>query len=157
MPIAEFTLDIRVPRDEVYRISQDYAVRFDWDPFPDRLEMVGGGEYTAHVGRRVFIRSKLGMEMVVEFVQVKPPECAAVKMVSGPSFLGKFAGSWIFEDLGGGVTRTRFRYLIHARNDIFRPLIEAIAIAYFRHVVRRRLQGLCRYCERQWSLQSDKT
>jgi hypothetical protein len=148
MPIIEYALNVHAPQAEVYRISQDYEVRFDWDPFPDRLEMVGGGDYTARVGGRVFIRSKLGMEMVVEFVQVKPPECAAVKMVSGPSLLEKFAGSWIFEDLGGGVTQARFRYLIHVRNSIFRPLVEFVAVAYFRHVVKRRLQGLKLYCER---------
>ncbi|ESS69555.1 hypothetical protein MGMO_133c00150 [Methyloglobulus morosus KoM1] len=82
MPIIEASIGIGLPRDEVYRISQDYSVRYDWDPFSDSLKMIGDGEYSACIGGQVSVRSKLGMEMVVEFVQVKPPKNAAIKMVS---------------------------------------------------------------------------
>ena len=92
MPIIEETIQINAPRETVYRISQDYNVRYEWDPFPDRLEMLGGGDYTPQLGRRVFVRSKLGMSMVVEFVQLNPPSRSAVAMISGPWFLEKFAG-----------------------------------------------------------------
>ena len=43
-----------------------------------------------------FIRSKLGMAMTVEFVQVNQPHAAAKKMVSGFWPLEKFAGSWLY-------------------------------------------------------------
>ncbi len=148
MPIVEATIKISMPRDEVYRITQDYSVRFDWDPFPDRLEMIDGGDYTARIGGKVFIHSKLGMEMIVEFVQVNPPKNAAIKMVSGIWFLEKFAGSWIFDSVNETQTLVRFRYSIQARGFMIKYLIEILAILYFRHVVKKRLLGLCEYCER---------
>ena len=148
MPIVEKSITIRLPCDEVYRITQDYSVRFAWDPFPERLEMLGGGDYTARIGGQVFVRSKLGMEMVVEFVQVNPPKSAAIKMVSGPWFLEKFAGSWIFDTVNADQTAVRFRYLIHARGFIVKNIIEAIAVIYFRWAVDKRLLGLRDYCEK---------
>jgi hypothetical protein len=148
MPVVEASIEIDAPRARVYDITQDYSVRFNWDPFPDRLEIVGGGTYAAGVGIRVLVRSKIGMGMTVEFVQVDPPSRAAVTMVEGPVLLEKFAGSWIFEDLGDGRTRTRFRYLIQGRKSLLRPLINFLAVSYFRRVVRKRLEGLKRYCER---------
>ena len=110
--------------------------------------MLGGGDYTARIGGQVFVRSKLGMEMVVEFVQVNPPKSAAIKMVSGPWFLEKFAGSWIFDTVNADQTAVRFRYLIHARGFIVKNIIEAIAVIYFRWAVDKRLLGLRDYCEK---------
>ncbi|MDO8697831.1 MAG: SRPBCC family protein [Pseudomonas sp.] len=148
MAIIEDSIEINAPQDMVYRISQDYGVRFDWDPFPDRLEMIGGGDYTPERGKRVYVRSKLGMSMVVEFVQVSPPSRAAIAMVSGPRILKKFAGTWIFEAISPERTHVRFRYAIEAAPAVLRPIIDALAAAYFRRTVRKRLLGLKRYCER---------
>jgi hypothetical protein len=148
MPIVEESIDIDAPRARVYDVTQDYSVRFDWDPFPDRLEIVGGGTYAASVGNRVFVRSKLGMSMVVEFVQVDPPNRAAITMVEGPALLEKFAGSWIFEELDGRRTQARFRYLVQVKKGVLQPVINFVAVTYFRRVVRKRLVGLKQYCER---------
>ncbi|QDQ25496.1 SRPBCC family protein [Chitinimonas arctica] len=148
MPIVEDSIDIATPRARVYQITQDYSVRFDWDPFPDRLEVIGGGDYAAQVGTRVLVRSRLGMEMVVEFVNVDPPGRASIAMVSGPALLKKFAGSWIFDELEDGRTHARFRYLIQGRKGLLKPIVDAVAVVYFRRVVRKRLAGLKQYCER---------
>jgi ribosome-associated toxin RatA of RatAB toxin-antitoxin module len=147
VPIIEASIDIALPRDEVYQISQDYSVRYDWDPFPDSMKMIGDGENSARIGGQVFIRSKLGMEMVVEFVQVKPPKNAAIKMVSGPWYLAKFAGSWIFDTINEEQTRVRFRYVLQTRCGIFNYLIETISVSYFRHVTNKRLLRLRNFCE----------
>ncbi|MES2257534.1 MAG: SRPBCC family protein [Pseudomonadota bacterium] len=148
MAIIDLFIDIHAPQEDVYRISQDYAVRFEWDPFPDRLEMLDGASYEPARGNRVYVRSRLGMAMVVEFVQVDRPARAAVAMVSGPWFIGKFAGSWIFEEREKHLTRARFRYLVQARPALLRMLIDPVAALYFRQVVQKRLYGLKRYCER---------
>jgi ribosome-associated toxin RatA of RatAB toxin-antitoxin module len=147
MAIIEESIAICLPCEEVFRISQDYSVRYDWDPFPDSLKMLNGGDYTAHIGGKVFIRSKLGMEMVVEFVQVNPPRSAAIKMVTGPWYLAKFAGSWNFDPINEQKTRVRFRYLLKTRSLVFNSLIEMIAVSYFRQVTNKRLIGLRNYCE----------
>jgi hypothetical protein len=71
-----------------------------------------------------FIRSKLGMAMTVEFVQVKPAHAAAIKMVSGFWPLEKFTGSCIYEQIDKDKTRVRFRYFVKVRGYIFKPIIE---------------------------------
>lgn len=147
MAIIEESILICLPCDEVYRISQDYSVRYDWDSFPDSLKMLNGEDYSARIGRKVFIRSKLGMEMVVEFVQVNPPRSAAIKMVTGPWYLAKFAGSWNFDPVDEQNTRVRFRYLLLTRSFVFNYLVQKIAVHYFRHVTNKRLLGLRSYCE----------
>ena len=147
MPIVENTMVINLPCDEVYRIAQDYSVRFKWDPFPDKLEMIGNEGYKPKIGGKVFVRSKLGMAMIVEFVQVNPPRADAIKMISGPWYLAKFAGSWTFDSITEQKTRVRFRYLLLTRGFVFNYLIETIAVCYFRHVTNKRLLGLSSYCE----------
>lgn len=147
MAIIEKTITIALPRDEVYRISQDYTIRYDWDSFPDRLEMLDSGDYTAWIGGQVLVRSKLGMSMVVEFVQVNPPKTAAIKMISGPWYLAKFAGSWHFETVGTQQTRVRIRYVLLTRGLVFNLCLNKLVVIYFRYVTYQQLLGLRNYCE----------
>ncbi|MBW8807675.1 MAG: hypothetical protein JF591_02360 [Lysobacter sp.] len=130
------------------KASQDYAVRYQWDRFPEHIEMVAGDPQRLSIGTRVLVRSKLGMRMLVEFVQVKPPTHAAIVMIDGPWFLAKFAGSWVFEASAANRTTARFRYSIIARPAFARWIIEPLAMRYFAGVVERRLAGLKAYCER---------
>lgn len=148
MAIIERTVDIAASVQQVYRASQDYAVRYQWDPFPERIEVVAGDPERLSIGTRVRVRSKLGMHMLVEFVQVKPPTHAAIVMIDGPWFLAKFAGSWVFEANAANRTAARFRYSIAARPAFARWIIELLAMRYFAGVVERRLAGLKAYCER---------
>lgn len=149
MALVESHTTIAAPIDLVYRTSQDYLVRYDWDPFPENIAVVKGEPNGPFVGTQVHIKSKLGMSMLVEFVQVMPPSCAAVKMVQGPWFLAKFAGSWIFHEVSTNATAARFRYTIVAKPALLRVLVEPLAFLYFSRVVRKRLAGLKAYCERQ--------
>jgi hypothetical protein len=154
MAIVEAALVIHAPREVVYSISQDYSVRAEWDPFTAHLEMADGSPWFIKSGSRVFVRSKLGSSMVVEFVHLDPPSRAAVSMVSGPRYLRKFAGSWIFDEIDQRATLVRFRYLIAARRGMFRKAMDIIAAWYFQRVVIRRLEGLKRYCERMARLRA---
>jgi hypothetical protein len=147
MAIVEHSIEINAPIHEVYRISQDYAVRYDWDPFPDSIEVVRGASGEPQLGNQVMVKSKLGARMLVEFVQVNPPSRAAVSMISGPWYLSKFAGSWIFSELSPVRTGARFRYAIGAKPRFLRFLMEPIASLYFTSVVKKRLAGLKTYCE----------
>lgn len=150
MASVESRVAIRAPVEFVYRTSQDYSVRYDWDPFPANISVVSGDPEVLSVGTQVHVKSKLGMDMIVEFVQVTPPSRAAVKMISGPWFLEKFAGSWIFhESESGSQTVARFRYTIIARPKALRLLVEPLAALYFSRTISKRLAGLKAYCESQ--------
>lgn len=146
MAILEFTLEIDSPIQLVYRVSQDYAVRYEWDPFPEDIRVVKGSDEPAP-GTQVLVKSKLGASMLVEFVQVQPPSRAAVVMIRGPWYLSKFAGSWIFRERSPLRTEARFRYTITARPWLLRWFMEPLATLYFSRVIKQRLRGLKRYCE----------
>lgn len=148
MALIERQSEIAASADYVYAVSQDYAVRYDWDPFPERIEMVGDASAPLAVGSEVRVRNKFGLRMQVRFVQLKPPGVAAIAMVRGPWFLEKFAGTWIFEALDPQRTQARFRYSLRARPRWLRWAIEPLAARYFDAVVQRRLAGLKAYCER---------
>jgi len=148
MALIEHQTTIAAPIERVYRVSQDYAVRYEWDPFPEHIELVAGPVGAPARGTQVDIRSRLGLAMRVEFVQVQPPTRAAVKMVQGPWFLEKFAGSWVFQALSADSTAARFRYSFNAGPGLLRPLIEPLAALYFSRVVAKRLAGLKAFCER---------
>ena len=72
MALIEHDIEISAPADLVSRVSQDYSVRYEWDPFPESISVVRGSMNPPTVGTQVLVRSKLGMEMLVEFVQVAP-------------------------------------------------------------------------------------
>jgi hypothetical protein len=147
MALVERSIEIAAPIGEVYRVSQDYAVRYEWDPFPETIQVVQGPSDGPKTGTQVWVKAKLGMSMLVEFVQVQPPARAAVAMVRGPWYLSKFAGSWIFSESSPSHTNARFRYTIIAKPRLLRFLLEPIAALYFSHVVKKRLFGLRAYCE----------
>lgn len=147
MALIERRTEIAAPAHRVYAVSQDYAVRYDWDPFPERIDVLGDAAAPLAVGTEVLVRNKFGLRMQVRFVQLKPPTHAAIAMVRGPWFLEKFAGTWIFQPLGPQRTDARFRYSFGARPRWLRWAIEPLAARYFDAVVRRRLAGLKTYCE----------
>lgn len=146
MAVFEEIVHINCGIDRVYRISQDYSVRYQWDPFPDRIELLGGvAEITA--GAKALVIAKSGLRMEVEFVNVKPPTSAAIVMTKGPAILEKFAGSWIFKAGEKAGTQARFRYLVKIKWWALPWISERIAASYFRREVIKRLSGLKQYCE----------
>ncbi len=147
MAIVEHTIEIAAPIERVWRVSQDYSVRYEWDPFPESIAVVRGSMNPPAIGSQVLVKSRLGMHMLVEFVQVAPPERAAITMVKGPWPIGKFAGSWIFERSGQAATIVRFRYSIATRPAWLAWAGDWLATTYFTRTTKKRLLGLQRYCE----------
>lgn len=146
MAVFEEVVHINCEIEKVYRISQDYSVRYRWDPFPERIELLGGKDEIA-AGVKALVIAKSGLKMEVEFVNVTPPMSAAIVMTKGPAILSKFAGSWIFKAEGKTTTLARFRYLIKVKWWALPWMSERIAAIYFRREVIKRLTGLKRYCE----------
>lgn len=147
MALIEQRVSIAAGREQVYQVSQDYAVRYEWDPFPERIEFIGEPQAVQR-GARVRVLARSGLRMDVEFVQVDAPERAAIRMLRGPFFLRLFAGSWIFHERGTKATEAVFRYQLQIKSWALPWLLEPLASWYFRRAVAARLQGLKVYCER---------
>lgn len=98
----------------LFRISQDYGRRLEWDPLLRSASLVGGaGE--AGVGVRAVCESRRGWAMETEYVSFNPPRTVAVKMTRGPWLLESFASTWSFEDVAPEYTRVRFCFHLRAR------------------------------------------
>ncbi|MDX5995014.1 SRPBCC family protein [Ectopseudomonas alcaliphila] len=147
MAIIECELTIKSPPAEVYKASQDYSVRYQWDPFPEKIELLGGAT-EAGIGVKTLVIAKSGLRMEVQFVQVDPPTTAAIIMTKGPAFIKSFGGSWVFKPLSQNSTKAKFRYSIKTKAWAIPPVSEYIASLYFKKVVMARLIGLKTYCER---------
>jgi len=130
MSKIECEIEIACPIEKVYEVSQDYSVRYDWDPFPERIEYLDGANEIG-IGVKVYVVAKSGISMVVEFVQVSPPGIAAIKMVEGPAILKSFAGSWRFKSLPNGNTSAVFKYTIKAKNWALPSITNLILNWYF--------------------------
>ncbi len=146
MAIIEYELTINAPHEDVYQSSQDYSVRYQWDPFPERMELLDGATEVG-IGVRTLVVAKSGLTMEVEFVQVAPPTTAAIIMIKGPIFIQSFGGSWVFRPIDGNTTKAKFRYSIKTKKWALPPISEFIAILYFKKVVAARLSGLKKFCE----------
>lgn len=146
MARVEFQANIQAPIEFVYQVSQDYAVRYDWDPFPDNIALLNGAQ-RIEKGVCVAVTAKSGLYMEVEFVQVMPPTTAAITMKKGPAVLQGFSGSWVFKSTSPTETHTKFIYSIKTKWWSIPLLSEAIASRYFSKVIQSRLNGLKTYCE----------
>lgn len=148
MAIIEYELTINAPPAAVYQASQDYSVRYQWDPFPEKIELLEGATEVG-IGVKTRVIAKSGLSMVVEFVQVAPPTTASIVMIKGPAFMRSFAGSWVFKPTDSNTTRAKFRYSVKTRTWAIPPISEFIAALYFKKAVVARLNGLKQFCERQ--------
>lgn len=125
----------------LFRLSQDYGRRLDWDPFLRSARLVGMAREVG-VGVRAWCVARSGWGMETEYVTVNPPRAAAVKMTRGPWFLDSFAGSWRFEELAAGQTRVSFRYQLRAWPRWLSWLLTPILTRVFARDSRKRLRAL---------------
>jgi len=146
MSRIECQLNIKAPIERIYEVSQDYSIRYDWDPFPDKIMLLNGATQIAK-GVSVLVIAKIGLKMEVEFVQLSPPTTATIVMRRGPAILKSFAGSWVFKAISPTQTNVKFVYSIKTTWWSFPFFSERVAGWYFRSAVRLRLRGLKEYCE----------
>src|SRR5689334_4629775 len=105
MPAVEASLLIRAPRERLFDLSQDYALRTEWDPFVRDMRFLDGATQPGP-GVRVRVRAYNGLTMTVRFVTFNRPAVVAMTMTEGPWFLERFAGSWRFEPRGDATEAT---------------------------------------------------
>jgi ribosome-associated toxin RatA of RatAB toxin-antitoxin module len=146
MPIVEDSILIDAPPEALFALSQDYALRREWDPFVREMRFLGGARAAA--GVRVWVRAWTGLTMEVQFVGFRPPTSVAMKMLRGPWFFQRFAGAWLFKPRPGGKTEVSFRYTFTTRWPLLRPLADPVIGWAFRRDIRARLRGLTYGAER---------
>jgi ribosome-associated toxin RatA of RatAB toxin-antitoxin module len=140
MIIVEGSILIDASPDALFALSQDYNLRREWDPFVRDMRFLGRNT-EAGLGVEVWVRAWTGLTMTVRFTSFRPPVSVAMKMVRGPWFFRRFAGTWLFKVAAAGRTDVTFRYCLETRwpwLKIFHPIIAWI----FRRDVRGRLRGL---------------
>jgi ribosome-associated toxin RatA of RatAB toxin-antitoxin module len=137
----EESVIINAPASELFGLSQDYARRLEWDPFLRSATLVGGAREPG-VGVRALCVSRTGWAMETEYVSFNPPRATAVKMTRGPWFLGGFAGSWRFEEIGRGRTQVGFRYSLEARPGWLSWVLTPVLSRIFARDTRNRLEAL---------------
>ncbi len=147
MPVVEESLLIRAPQQPLFDLAQDYRLRLKWDPFLRDMRFLDDAREAA-VGVRVWVKAWPALTMVVESVGLSRPEAVAMKMVQGPFFLQRFAGSWRFRPHPGGSTEVIFRYVFETRWRWLRWLFDPVVGWVFGRDVRERLRGLKRGVER---------
>jgi ribosome-associated toxin RatA of RatAB toxin-antitoxin module len=131
----------------LFRVSQDYSRRLEWDPFLRSASLVGGASEVA-VGVRALCVDRMGTAMETEYVSYNPPRTVAIKMTRGPWFLESFAGSWRFEEVKPGQTRVSFCYNVGARPRWLSWLLNPILRKVFGRDTRRRLKALKKAAEK---------
>ncbi|WP_394561790.1 type II toxin-antitoxin system RatA family toxin [Aquipseudomonas alcaligenes] len=146
MALVEYELIINAPQAAVYAVSQNYSVRYQWDPFPEKIELLGGATEVG-IGVKTLVVAKSGLKMEVEFVQVVPPTTVAIVMTKGPAFIKSFGGSWVFKPITENATKAKFRYSIKTKKWAIPIISEYVASLYFKKAVKTRLNGLKKYCE----------
>lgn len=146
MPTFEQSIEIRADAMTLFRLTQDYDHRLDWDPFLKEARLVGGAT-EAKVGARAWCVARNGIGMETEYVSFKPPKVVAVKMTKGPALLSAFAGSWRFQELGNGYTKVIFRYHVAGNPRWLAFAFDPILRWIFTHEVANRLLGLKRTVE----------
>lgn len=150
MAVIEHVIEIAAPIDRVFAVSQDYAVRYDWDPFPRSLTLLNDSDKVG-IGSRTRVVGKNGLAMTVAFVQWRPPFAAAIVMTEGPRLFQRFAGSWTFRAAAENHTRVKFRYVVKLQRWSLPWLLEPIAALWFGRDIKARLRGLKRYCEKEFA------
>jgi len=137
----EQTIEIAASPDVLFRLTQDYSRRLEWDPFLKSAELLHGAS-AAGVGVRAYCVAHSGLGMETEYVSFNPPRTCAVKITRGPRWIATFAGSWRFEELSHGLTRVGFRYHLRARPRCLSWLLTPVFAWFFARDTRNRLRAL---------------
>src|SRR5205814_1126957 len=103
------TIEIAAEPCMLFDLTQDYALRLDWDPFLKDARLLDGAEGPS-VGVQAWCVARNGLGMETQYVSFNPPGACAVEMTRGPWFFRSFSGSWRFDRIGPGRTKVTFTY-----------------------------------------------
>jgi ribosome-associated toxin RatA of RatAB toxin-antitoxin module len=147
VPVVQAQILVHRRQEAVFDLAQNYGARLEWDPFLRAIAFQEGATQ-ADVGVRVWVRANNGLDMEVVYVSMQRPRCVAMKMIRGPFFFERFAGTWRFDREDDERTRVTFRYGFATRWSWLRPALDRVIHAVFLRDIRARLEGLKRAAER---------
>jgi ribosome-associated toxin RatA of RatAB toxin-antitoxin module len=150
MSVIQYVETLPASAQVLFDLTQDYARRLEWDPFPESYQFHEGATH-ARVGVHVTVKARNGYRMRVEYVSFDRPRVAAIKMVTGPWFMRSFAGAWNFVPEGDKSTRVTFKYNIIAGPGMVGKLLQPFIVRSFSRHTRRRLAALKSHVERNLS------
>ena len=146
MPRVESTVVLPIDAESAFALSQSQReVRYRWDPFVIRQELLDGAQRPAK-GVRTLTRSRHRLTMVSEYTSFRPPGQVGMRMVEGPWFFRTFAGGWSFNDLGDGRCEATWRYTFSTAVGPLSKLADRIGVWFLGRDIDRRLAGFARGC-----------
>lgn len=146
MSLIQCSIVILGRTEDLFALTQDYGRRLAWDPFPESYRFHDGLK-AAEAGAVLTVNARNGYSMTVRYVSFSRPRAAAIEMVSGPWFIGRFAGTWHFAPVDAEQTRVTFKYNVVAAPRILRWLIQPLLNRAFNSHANARLQALKAYVE----------
>jgi hypothetical protein len=147
MPIVERRQSTTGDIDDIFALSQSYALRLDWDPFIRGQRPLGDATH-AGKGVRTETISRHRLRMVTEYLTFRPPTLVGMKMVEGPRMFRTFSGSWHFAEQPGGQVEVVFRYNFVCRPAWLQRLMHPIGVWYLGRDIERRVAAFCTAVER---------
>ena len=147
MSLIQHTESLPAPAPLLFDLTQDYARRAEWDPFPESYEFHGGATHP-QIGVHLTVRARNGFCMRVQYVSFDRPHAAAIKMVKGPWFIRRFAGTWHFSPEPDEWTRVTFKYNVVAGPGIVGRFLQPLIDWSFSRHTTQRLRALKCYVER---------
>ena len=85
------------------------------------------GASKAAKGVKVWVQSKYGLKMTVEYLAVVPSDYVSMYMVEGPQFFHKFSGKWSFISIDNGCKVVfRYKYNLKAFAQILSPFVRYV-------------------------------
>jgi len=146
MPIVEHSTTVGGPIEDVFDLSQSYALRLEWDPFVRSQRPLGGaGEAGKGVHTETISRHRL--RMVTEYLTFRRPTLVGMKMIEGPPIFENFSGSWRFAERDDGRVDVAFRYNFRCRPKFLAPVMERIGIWYLGRDIERRIESFRAACD----------
>ena len=147
MPRVESTVEVDVPIDVAFALSQTYGpLRYRWDPFVREQHLLDGHTAPGR-GVRTSTTSRHRLKMVSEYVSYRPPTQVGMKMVSGPWFFDQMSGGWSFAPITPQRCRATWRYTFSCRPRWIRPVAHPVGRWLLGRDIRNRLDAFARACE----------
>ncbi len=139
----KYDFEVNASAQYLFKLTQDYNLRADWDPLTTEAFLVNATEAAA--GELVRCTASNGLSMDTAYVSYKPPKVAAVKLVKGPYIFDKFVGGWNFQEVAPHRTRVVFSYYITTKPRALSWLMTPVVGFFFKRETKKRISALQSY------------
>ena len=136
--------DYLIPRDLLFRISQDPTLRLEWDYFLTKIELLNNAT-RFDKGVSVITLGKKGGLMKTLYTEYLEPKKIAVVMLNHSKIFKTFEGQWLYHETLPSGCRLTITYCFELRFPFY--LIKPLIKRKLQHINHERLLSLKNYCE----------